>query len=191
MKRRWFDVWSALVITLALLGGDLLHAQFAYVVDANDRSVSGYTINPSISINPSERKTQLTLDMDREFDSEPMWKARVGGGKLVLQNPYGTLDQLDRTGNPGARYIWMVISFYQRLALALKNRQINEDLVPELFGDNFIWWYRHCFEKQLEPTDWESWQRMEYLNNWLAKKAKPEGLRSWEIRAEKYLIKDE
>jgi 6-phosphogluconolactonase len=35
------------VISLALLGGTPLHAQFAYVVDANDRSVSGYTIDSS------------------------------------------------------------------------------------------------------------------------------------------------
>jgi hypothetical protein len=145
----------------------------------------------AISLNPSERKTQLTLDLHREFDSEPMWKARIDGGKLVLQDTHGTLDQLDRTDNPGARNIWMVIGFYQRLALALKNRQISEDLVPDLFGNDFVWWYRHCFEKQLEPTGWESWQRMDYLKKWLANKAKPEDLRAWEIRAEKYLIREE
>lgn len=65
----------------------------------------------------------------------------------------------------------MVIGFYQCLALAIKNRQIDERPVPDLFGDNFIWWFRHCFEKQIEPTGSGSWQRMEYLKNWLAKKA--------------------
>lgn len=143
----------------------------------------------AISLNPSERKTQLTLDLHREFDSESMWKARTDGSKLVLQGSYQTLDQLGE--NPGARNIWMVVGFYRRLALAIKNRQIDEELVPDLFGDNFIWWFRHCFEKQLESTGWEAWQRMEYLRSWLAKKAKPEDLRAWEIRAEKYLAKDE
>ncbi|MBV8212743.1 MAG: hypothetical protein JOZ08_05900 [Verrucomicrobia bacterium] len=119
-----------------------------------------------------------------------MWKARIDGGKLVQQGTHGTLDQLDRTANPGARNIWMVIGFYRRLALAINNKQINEDLVPVLFGDNFIWWYHHCFKNQLEPTGWESWDRMKYLKSWLARKAKPEDLRAWEIRAEKYLIKD-
>jgi hypothetical protein len=145
----------------------------------------------AVSLNPSQSKTQLTLDLHREFDSESMWKARTDGGKFVLQNPSQTLDQLNRSDNPGARNIWMVIGFYQRLALAIKNRHIDERLVPELFGDTFIWWFRLCFEKQLEPTGWESWQRMEYLRNWLAKKADLEDFLVWEKRAEKYLTKEE
>jgi hypothetical protein len=120
-----------------------------------------------------------------------MWKARTDGGKFVLQNPSQTLDQLDRSDSSGARNIWMVLGFYQRLALAIKNRQIDERLVPELFGDTFIWWFRLCFEKQLEPTGWESWQRMEYLRNWLAKKAELEDFLVWERQAEKYLTKEE
>jgi hypothetical protein len=128
--------------------------------------------------------------MHREFNSESMWKARVDGGNLVLQAPEQTLDQLDQSDNPAARDIWIVIGFYQRLALALMNKQINEELLPDLFGDTFVWWFRNCFEKQLEPTGWESWQRMEYLKTWLAKKAKPEDFRAWEIRAEKYLTRE-
>jgi hypothetical protein len=85
----------------------------------------------------------------------------------------------------------MVIAFYQRLALAIKHRQIDERLVPEFFGDNFIWWFRLSFEKQLEPTGWESWQRMEYLRNWLAKKADLDDFLVWERRAETHLTEDE
>src|SRR6202011_3369540 len=45
MRRGWFNVWSALAITLALLGAPL-HAQFAYVANDGGNNVSGYTIDP-------------------------------------------------------------------------------------------------------------------------------------------------
>jgi Lactonase, 7-bladed beta-propeller len=46
IRRAWFNVWSALAITFALLGAPL-HAQFAYVANFGDNNVSGYTINPA------------------------------------------------------------------------------------------------------------------------------------------------
>ena len=42
----WFNVWSALVITLTLLGAPI-RAEFAYVANLNSNNVSGYTINPT------------------------------------------------------------------------------------------------------------------------------------------------
>ena len=47
MQRGWFNVWSALGITLAVLGSGPLHAQFAYVVNKGSNSISGYTTDAS------------------------------------------------------------------------------------------------------------------------------------------------
>ena len=44
MGKGWFNIWSALTITLALLEAPL-EAQFLYVANVGD-SVSGYTIDP-------------------------------------------------------------------------------------------------------------------------------------------------
>src|SRR5690348_6430815 len=46
MRRGWFNLWSALAITLALLGAPL-RAEFAYVANRFDNNVSGYTIDPA------------------------------------------------------------------------------------------------------------------------------------------------
>jgi YVTN family beta-propeller protein len=42
MRKRWFAIWLVLVPTLALLAGPL-HAEFAYVANSGDNTVSGYT----------------------------------------------------------------------------------------------------------------------------------------------------
>src|SRR5580700_5849938 len=47
MRRGWFNVWSALAIALTLLGASSLRAQFVYVTNEGDSTVSGYTIDPS------------------------------------------------------------------------------------------------------------------------------------------------
>jgi 6-phosphogluconolactonase len=63
MRRGWFSVWSALAITLAVLGAQV-HAQFAYVGNTGSNNVSGYTINPAtgaltpITGSPFTAKTQ-------------------------------------------------------------------------------------------------------------------------------------
>src|SRR5258705_368024 len=44
MRRGWLDICSALAITVALSGASL-RAQFAYVANEGDDTVSGYTIN--------------------------------------------------------------------------------------------------------------------------------------------------
>jgi 6-phosphogluconolactonase (cycloisomerase 2 family) len=49
MRRRWFNVWPALAIILAL-SGTHLSAEFAYVANEGDDTVSGYTINPATGV---------------------------------------------------------------------------------------------------------------------------------------------
>jgi hypothetical protein len=43
--RGWFNLYSTLAITLTLLGAPL-HAQFAYVANSGDNTVSGFGIDP-------------------------------------------------------------------------------------------------------------------------------------------------
>ena len=69
----------------------------------------------------------------------------------------------------------------------LKSRdQINKGVVPDLFGEAFVWWCQRCFKSRLQPTGWESWQRIDELMKWLIENVKSEDLKSWEERAEKY-----
>lgn len=77
---------------------------------------------------------------------------------------------------------WQLISFYQRLGLAIRHKQIPERSAVDLFGEVFVWWYVVFFEDQVvEVDDWFAardlkalwqwfdarWHRMSDHGNWL------------------------
>jgi hypothetical protein len=82
--------------------------------------------------------------------------------------------------------LWGVGNFFQRLWLAIKYKQIYEDLVPALFGDYFIWWYFNCFEPQLKPRGWDSWDYIDVLPTWLKHRVPQDVYDQWKARAEQF-----
>ncbi len=133
------------------------------------------------------RRRGLAFDMHREWNSLAMYEARTAAGKMVRNSPERTLDQVD-AAEPAetAAKLWLVIAFYQRLALTLQHGEIDTKVVPALFGDTFVWWHRHCFRNQLRPTGWESWTLMDYLDQWLRTNAPTADHALWTSRAEAY-----
>jgi len=138
----------------------------------------------------TERLTQAAFDLDREWSA--MIEHRTSAAVLVCEQPTRTLDVLDREVHSGqadarkAADLWTVIRFFQRLAVAVTNDQVNPALVPPLFGDDFIWWYVRCFEPQLKPIPspgWEAWRHIDALHTWLSNHANPQDLAHWRARA--------
>ena len=102
--------------------------------------------------NSYQNKSQATFEFHREFDSEVMHKSRILADQLVKKNPGFTLYEIYEKYPEESFHIWQVINFYRRLWTAIKYNQVQAKLIPDLFGETFIWWYLICFEKQYLPA---------------------------------------
>lgn len=133
-----------------------------------------------------KQKRTATFDFHREFHSETIHKHRSEGNKLVIKNNeqtkgiFSDFEMLSMSDEPGTNSIFVVFNFYNRLWVARYNNQLDDELVPKLFGDIFFYWYTYCFglgiqngqeEKELEkPELWQSYKNIIKLKIWLHNK---------------------
>ena len=79
--------------------------------------------------------------------------------------------------------MWNVMYFYQRLWLAVKYKSIHRSYVPEMFGENFCWWYIKSYEDQLVPLDWQASRHIDALMEWIKRAASQIEMERWRQRA--------
>ncbi|MBD2104826.1 hypothetical protein [Leptolyngbya sp. FACHB-261] len=132
-------------------------------------------------------RLQTTFDLHREFDSDVMHESRMSADQLIKGNPHDTLGEIYKKDPEKSRYLWQLINFYRRLSLAIKYNQVNPDLIPELFGEIFTWWYIVCFENQLlaDEKNYFSPSRKQifWLKKWLDTHANKTELSKWTANA--------
>ena len=128
-------------------------------------------------------RTRLTLDLHRELNTEAVLAARNRADTVVLQHPDKDLDDLwDILKVEERNDIWTVIHFYQRLYIAIKFKQVRTDLVCELFGDVFHWWFINCFERHLLPVNRDSSRQVAALKQWFDSNCSAEDIERWTTR---------
>jgi len=112
-----------------------------------------------------------TLDMHREFNSERLSKARIDALKFLKE--HGQLSFTEIADKPELNdesvSLWEVMRFYQRLAVAVKHKQVIRRVVLDEFGEIFLWWYIVCFSKSLKGTNWVAEKDIETMYCWMAK----------------------
>ncbi|TAF02609.1 MAG: hypothetical protein EAZ77_18605 [Nostocales cyanobacterium] len=133
--------------------------------------ISGAVISSIFNWQLNQRRLQLqtTFELHREWNGESLRLSRNLGDKFLLAHPNKDLIQIDNDGsvNPeDSVHLWIIIGFYQRLWILIKYHQVKESLIPELFGESFIWWYKNCFHERLIPTKYDSSNQISELNNW-------------------------
>jgi hypothetical protein len=74
---------------------------------------------------------------------------------------------------------------HQRLRLAVRCKSLEKRYVPEMFGENFMWWYLKSYRHQLVPLEWEAGHHIAELMKWLSRNADRSQLAEWSERAEK------
>ncbi|MBH8563114.1 hypothetical protein I8748_13130 [Nostoc sp. CENA67] len=77
-------------------------------------------------------------------------------------------------------------NFYQRLYTAIKYRQVKATLIPDLFGEVFIWWYLVGFKEQflLFESNIHAKDSIIALYNWLHRNPKiSKERKEWELSA--------
>lgn len=130
-----------------------------------------------------------TLDMHREFNSERLSESRSKAFKFLREHwglsftEIAAKPELDLESVP----LWDVMRFYQRLAVAVKHKQVIRRVVPDLFGEIFLWWYLICFRQQLQGTKWVAAKDIETLYWWMNKKADRASWSEWNERHENEL----
>ncbi|MEM6453141.1 MAG: hypothetical protein AAF703_22840 [Cyanobacteria bacterium P01_D01_bin.105] len=132
--------------------------------------------------NVSTKKTQATFDMKREFDSPSMYQSRTIAHELLKKHPTITIDDVWEQYPDKQPHLWQIASFYNQLWIAIKYRQVKLNLVPELFGEAFIWWYV-CFFKERYIPKYQSSQtakQLHSLRKWMNKHADKADMNDWE-----------
>ncbi|QIL19417.1 hypothetical protein [Thermomonas sp. HDW16] len=131
----------------------------------------GVIAGGTISWYVGERKTRLqnTLDLQREWQSEGMAVIRMKADKLLRDNPGKDLLHLELQDTPeNYSNILRILTFYQRLYMMIRYRQVNLALTPELFGKDIVWWHVNCFRDRL-PNTWIMRNDWFSLYTWLEK----------------------
>jgi hypothetical protein len=132
-----------------------------------------------------QRRLETAFAMHREFHAPEMTRSRNLAGKLVRDHRSETFDAMREKLDPEeTQYVWNVMYFYQRLWLAIKYRSIHSSYVPEIFGENFWWWYFKSYRDQLVPLDWQASRHIAALKNWIERRADKEELERWRKRVE-------
>jgi hypothetical protein len=124
--------------------------------------------------------TDTAFELHREFNNSELSKARSKGDKILTLYPLETLDVIETNHPEGeTQPVYLVVRFYQRLWLAIKYDRINSDIVPDLFGEIFYWWYCLYFESQLIPIGWQVCRDMQDLKNWFDEHSNRINRQSW------------
>lgn len=122
-----------------------------------------------IADNASNRLSDNTFGMHREFHSELMHEARNRAAATIAKHPMLTLQEIhDTVPLSESVHLSSVMGFYHRLALLVEHKQVESDFIPKLFGKVFVWWWVNLFEDRT-PPDWENVRSFEYLNDYFTR----------------------
>lgn len=132
----------------------------------------------------AQHRLETTFAMHREFHSPEMTRSRNLAGQTVRDNRSSSFEDMRVKLSPEVtQHVWNVMYFYQRLCLAIKLRDVHRSYIPEMFGENFCWWYSKSYEHQLVPLNWQAGRHIKWLMNWIERSAPADELRKWRTRA--------
>jgi hypothetical protein len=130
-----------------------------------------------------QHRLQTAFAMHREFHAPEMTHSRNLAGKTVTEHRSDSFEIMRSELPPEeTQHIFNVLYFYQRLWLAIKFKNIQESYIPEMFGENFCWWYVKSYTDQL-PMKWQAGRHIAELMKWIKSHADEAELTEWLERA--------
>jgi hypothetical protein len=134
----------------------------------------------SWSFGKKDARTDRAFTMHAEFNNFEFSRARKKCADLLTKHYDQTLEQIGRISpKVPVHEAWFVIRFYQRLWVAIHHNKINAELVPDLFGEIFFWWYHVHFEGQLCGLSYQSAKEIKKLKGWFDENAKEDLKTEW------------
>ena len=126
------------------------------------------------------RRAEVTIALFGEFNTPAMLRTRHTAADKAEAHPDLDFAELRReTGRIGMQEIWAVQSFYQKLWLLTKHRQVEPKLVPHLFGDRFAWWVHNHYAKKLFTLDTSQAHDVSRLWAWMSGAATADQRQRW------------
>jgi uncharacterized membrane protein len=136
----------------------------------------------------SERRIQAVIDLHREWNSETVYRSRTSAGKLVRRFPESSYFEIeDLVQYEEGSDIWVVVGFFQRLDFLTRHDKVQTEMVRDLFGELFVWWWVVSFATQLDRCDCDARTQMIILRDWFYAKTTQEQRAPWLQRANRDL----
>lgn len=115
----------------------------------------------------SAQRIQTAVELHREWNGEVLYRSRTSAGKLVRQFPESSYFEIEeQVPYEDASHIWVVVGFFQRLEFLARHGKLESQMVRELFGELFVWWWVVSFATQLERCDCDDRIQMARLKAW-------------------------
>ncbi len=138
----------------------------------------------------SAQRVQTAVELHREWNSEGLYQSRTSAGKLVRRFPELSYFEIENdVPYEEASHIWVVVGFFQRLEFLARHGKLDSEMVRELFGELFIWWWVVSFSTQLERCDCDARAQMMRLKDWFYALTSEKQRTPWLERANRDLQK--
>lgn len=121
-----------------------------------------------------QSKWTVLMSMINEFNAPPMIAARANAHTFLSKKTNESFADIDRnyTDPESVKVkndIWLLLSFYERLAILIKGNVIATEMAEEIFADTFLWWWGYSFENQL-PAEWSASKHTIWLHGWMTRR---------------------
>jgi hypothetical protein len=127
-----------------------------------------------------QAKLDLTFAFHREFFLGEMLNSRARAFKFLCKNQSVSIKIFQSIAPvEEMNHVWAVLEFYERLAVAIHYKRIDEDVTVDIFGEDFLYWQRQHFEAGLAGTYWEVSRRMVKMHEWLKTTAEKAQYDAW------------
>ncbi|CAG1010409.1 hypothetical protein ANRL4_04186 [Anaerolineae bacterium] len=122
-----------------------------------------------------QEKRDSTIKLYEEFQSPDTLQARIVARSVFTENlkkdcPL-TINEMRENLDPVQWHaVSVVITFFERLGVLLKNDYLDQKLTKSLFAYDFSWWYGSYIERFVKEDDKieAAWgQYIEYASRWL------------------------
>lgn len=111
---------------------------------------------------------KYAIELHKEFNNAEMSKYRRDGWKLVKLNLFTPINEIhDKFGDENMGVL-AVMRFYQRLWVAVSEREIQRKLAIKLFADIFFYWYI-IYYQDYAKSDWTAMEDIHKLAKWYKK----------------------
>lgn len=104
--------------------------------------------------------------MYAEFNNREFTHARGNARRILRRYPSVTFDSLTSKLGEGSRDVWLVVQFYQKLWIAIKYGHVEKDMIPDLFGSIFFYWYLNHFKPMFVEVDYPTTENLKELMKW-------------------------
>ncbi|ATQ43823.1 DUF4760 domain-containing protein [Caulobacter mirabilis] len=127
----------------------------------------------------AETRWATTMSFFNEFNGPALVTARNDARdylKTRMLLSFAELGEAPRPSGEDPRHAHRsVIRFYERLAVMLRCHRLCDQVVLDLFGSIFAWWWKFCLEDQLGRTDWQAASELDDLAEWMRRRASLDG----------------